>query len=484
MNSEQQKAREQLNKLIVTQQNAVDKMAQFEKKVEAIETAQRRLVEAGKPQQIENLNDDSILTRYRNEDGSLVLKSQTVKRHVDGRGTMTFEQEGLLDASVAANDWHAELLEQTKLRTLARMVMKDPYTPKADAKLYRHLMKAPKSILPSIQRAFNDQAGTGAEFIPDQFLSDLFQPFQQRGGLRGLLQTQEVERSTILLPRMDRGSRPYIKGQILSNDPALYQASDIATSQKTINISGLASRIIVDDAAAEDAAFAMTSLLQATLSQDIEDAFEDCMINGDTSGAQDDLVNWNIRERWGNLGLGGSASHRKLFNGMRKIAFDRSSTHDISTGTGTLEYSDLISMLGQMGEYGVAEKVIIVSPEVMVSGIMNMTETKTLDVFGNQAAILQGQIAAVMGMPVIMSRFMGADLNGLGKYDNLTTNKSGALIFARDSYYQYLRRGITVETQKDVRNGAIEIVATLRAVMDTPDPAAKKNVVFGYNASY
>ena len=86
---------------------------------------------------------------------------------------------------------------------------------------------------------------------------------------------------------------------------------------------------------------------------------------------------------------------------------------------------------------------------------------------------LKGQIASVMGMPVIMSRFMAPDLNAAGKYDNVTKTKSGVLIFARESYYQYLRRGILVETQKDIRAGAIEIVAT-RSVMDTPDTADKK----------
>ena len=477
-------AREALNKLIVQQQNATEKMNQFEAKVEDLKKIQKALVET-QNQPVQPIGDDSILSRYRDEDGSVVLKNKTVKRHIEGRGSVPVQQEGLLDATVPANDWHQELLDMTQKRTLARLVMRDPYTPNADAKLYKHLMKAPKVILPSIQKAFNDQAGTGAEFIPDQFSTDLFESFQQRGGLRSLLQSQEVERQTLLLPRMDRGSRPYIKGQITSNDPALYRASDIATSQKQISISGLASRIIVDDAASEDAAFAMTSLLQNVLSQDIEDAFEDCMINGDTTGAQDQLENWNIRSRWGSSGLGTASDHRRMFNGMRKIAFDRTSTHNIGTAGGSsLVYADLISMLGQMGEFGVADKVIVVSPEVMVSGIMNMAETKTLDVFGPNAAILKGQIASVMGMPVIMSRFMGADLNASGKYDNATTDKSGVLIFARESYYQYLRRGILVETQKDIRAGAIEIVATLRSVMDTPDSSDKKNVVFGFNAGY
>tara|TARA_B100000287_G_C20674066_1_gene794533 strand:+ start:615 stop:2072 length:1458 start_codon:yes stop_codon:yes gene_type:complete len=477
-------AREALNNLIVRQQNAEEKMNQFDSKVEELKKIQKALVENNQ-QSVQPIGDDSILSRYREEDGSIVLKNKTIKKSIEGRGSVPVQQEGLLDASVPANDWHAELLDMTQKRTLARLCMRDPYTPRADANLYKHLMKAPKVILPAIQRAFNDVAGTGAEFIPDEFSSDLFQSFQQRGGLRQLLQVQEVERNTLLLPRMDRGSRPYLKGQITSNDPALYTASDVATSQKSISISGLASRIIVDDAASEDAAFAMTSLLQNVLSQDIEDAYEDAIINGDTTGAQDALASWNIRDRWGTVGLGTASDHRRLFHGLRKHAFDRSSTHDIAAaGATTLEYADLITMLGKMGEFGVADKVIVVSPEVMVSGIMNMTETKTLDVFGANAAILKGQIASVMGIPIIMSRFLGADLNASGKYDNVTKTKSGVLIFARESYYQYLRRGILVETQKDIRAGAIEIVATLRSVMDTPDKTDKKNVVFGYNSSY
>ena len=477
-------AKQLVHDLVSAQKNSDTKMVAMDKKIDDLHKANRKLTEhlneknARMPR---TMGDDTVLSRFRQADGTLILKNTAVKRQVEGRGTMTFEQEGLLDAEVPANDWHAELMDQVTERTLARMTMREPYTPKSDAKLYNHLMKAPKVILPSIEKAFNDSAGNGAEFIPDQFVSSLYEPFAQRGNLRALVQTQNVDRATILLPRMDRGSRPYIKSQITSNDPALYTASDIATAQKTVSIAGLASRIIVDDAAAEDAAFAMTSLLRSTLAQDIEDAWEDCAINGDTTGAQDDLPNWDLRGRWGSTGLGTSADHRRLFNGWRKLAFDKASTHDIGAAGTQLAFDDLISMLGAMGEYGVANHVLIVSPEVMVGGIMNMTETKTLDVFGPNAAILKGQIASVMGIPVIMSRFMGADMNAAGKFDNVTKTKSGALLVAMDSYYEYLRRGITVETQKDIRAGGIEIVATLRSVLSSPDPDAKKNVCFGYN---
>lgn len=489
MDNKLQEAKKLVHDLVQAQKNSNGRIATNEKKIDDLKTANRKLSEhlSSSAPVIKPIGDDTILSRYRNADGSVVLKNTTFKRSIEGRGSMTFEREGLLDASVPANDWHEELLEQTRERSLARMCMREPYTPRADSRLYDHLMKAPKSILPSIEKVFNDVAGTGSEFIPDEFVSTLFEPFAVRGNIRSLLQTQDVDRATVLLPRMDRGTRPYIKGQILSNDPSLYQASDIVTAQKSITIAGLATRIIVDDAAAEDAAFAMTSLLRNTLAQDIEDAWEDCAINGDTTGAQDDLINWNIRSRWGALGLGTASDHRRLFDGWRKLSVDKGTTIDVdpgATGTAKLTFANIISMLGQMGQYGVAKQVLIVSPEVMVGSIMDMTEVKTLDVFGANAVILKGQIASVMGMPIIMSEFMGNDLNVSGVFDNVTTTKSGALLVAMDSYYEYLRRGITIETAKDINSGGINIVGTLRSVMDSPDAAAKNNVSYAYDISY
>jgi HK97 family phage major capsid protein len=485
MSDKLNEAKKLVHDLVQSQKSSDNRFAQIEKKLDDLNVANRKIAEhvTDNKSIARPIGDDTILSRYREEDGTLILKNKTIKKQIEGRGTMSFEQEGLLDAAVPANDWHAELKRQVEERTLARMTMAEPYTPKADATLYRHLLKAPGAILPSIEKAFNDQAGTGAEFIPDEFVSSLYEPFAQRGNLRSLVQSQQVDRNTILIPRMNRGSRPYIKSQIVSNDPALYQASDIETAQKTINIKGYATRIIVDDAAAEDSAFAMTSLLRSTLAQDLEDAWEDCAINGDTTGAQDLLTGWNIRGRWGANGLGTASDHRLLFNGWRKEAFSKASTHDIAAaGQPYLEFTDLISMLGKMGEYGVSKHVLICSPEVMVGGIMNMTQTTTLDKFGSNAVILKGQIASVMGMPVIMSRFMSSDLAATGKYTGAGAT-SGCLIVSMDSYYEYLRRGITVETDKNIASGGIEIVATLRSVLGSPDPAANKNVCFGFNHS-
>jgi hypothetical protein len=405
-------AKKLVHDLVAAQKSSDGRINQMEKKVEDLKKANKALSEhlASQVPDIKPIGDDTILSRYRNQDGSLCLHNKSFKQQIEGRGSLTFKQEGLLDATVPANDWHEELLRQTRDRTVARLIMKDPHTPKADARLYNHLMKAPKNILPAVEKAFNDVAGTGAEFIPDEFVTSLHEPWEVMGNIRSLLQTQEVDRSTVLLPRLDRGTRPFIKGQITTNDPALYQATDLVTAQKTINIAGLASR--------------------------------------------------------------------------RKLAFDKASNVTLPGGGAAMDFDDIISALGQMSTYGVSDNVLIVSPEVMVGSLMKLSETKTLDVFGSNAVILKGQIASVMGMPIIMSEYMPNDLNSTGVFDNVTKTKSGCLVVSMGSYWEYLRRGITVETDKDIRSGAINVVATLRSVMGSPDADAKKNVCFIDNITY
>ena len=60
-------------------------------------------------------------------------------------------------------------------------------------------------------------------------------------------------------------------------------------------------------------------------------------------------------------------------------------------------------------------------------------------------------------------------------------HRTGFILFNTESWYQFNRRQITVESDKDITSGAIQIVATMRAVMDSPDAESIKNVVYGYD---
>ena len=469
------------------QKTSGEKFSQFEKQLDDLKRAQR-LIQEATAQPIakeEHLNaPDYALKSFVGEKG-IRWQSQNKDVQIAGRGTVRIEEKGLLDSDQPVNQWHADLLKINKERSLARMIMSNPHTPKSDLKLWKHMQKAPRFMQPLVQKAFNDSAGAGAEWIPDQFAANLYFNIEEQSQLPRVvadnLQKQAVERNTIIVPRMNRGGRPYLKGSVTSDNPAQYTASTVTTSQKSITVKGLASRFIIDDAAAEDSAIAVIPSLQRQIINDLNDAMEDALINGDdTATHQDAISDWNIRSRWGTTPpLGGSSDHRRMFKGMRKQAFARSSTADL----GTFNFANLLGLKAQMGELAMQDVVMFASPEAVLANLLELTEVKTIDVFGPLATVKTGQIAAIMGMPIIMTRFLSADMNAAGKYDNVTTTKTGLLMAHAPSWSIFERRGILVETDRKIDVGATEIVATMRATFDTLDLDATKNVAFGFNMS-
>jgi HK97 family phage major capsid protein len=466
------------------QKTSTEKLSQFEKQLDDLKRAQRLIQEANAQPVAteEHLNaPDYALKGFVGEKG-IRWKTENKDVQIAGRGTVRIEEKGLLDSDTPVNQWHADLIKINKERALARMIMSTPHTPKSDLKLWKHMQKAPRFLQPMIQKAFNDNSGVGAEWIPDQFAANLYYNIEEQSQLPRVvadnLQKQAVERNTILIPRLNRGGRPYLKGSVTNDNPAQYTASTVSTSQKSIAIKGLASRFIIDDAAAEDSAIAVIPSLQRQIVADLNDAMEDALINGDDSAThQDAIADWNIRSRWGTSpALGGSSDHRRMFKGMRKQAFDRAATADLSS----LTFAKLLGLKAQMGELAMQNVVIFASPEAVLANLLELDQVLTVDKFGAQATVLTGQIAAIAGMPIIMSRFMGADLNNSGKYDNVTTDKTGLLMAHAPSWTIFERRGILVETDRKIDVGATEIVATMRATFDTLDLDATKNVAFGF----
>ena len=482
MSAEMKKAKEIIDNLISHQKTSSEKLQNVEKQLTDLKTAQRLIEESQKAPQVVDYAPESELRSFVKEDGS--IQWHTEKKHVINNSgqRVTIEEAGILDTDASCSEWHQELKQISSDRNLVRLMMPDAYTPKLDARLFRHLNKAPRAILPSVQKAFNENAGTGGDFIPDDFKSELFTSFQLPKRLRGLLTKIETDRSTVIVPRLNRGGRPYIKGSVSVDQPlAQYTTSTASTGQATINIKGLASSYIIDDSFAEDSALAALPLLSNQISQDLEDAYEDAMLNSDSNAVhQDDIANWNIRERWGTTpALGTASDHRRSFLGMRAAAADQGNL-DVSGTAAGVTAAEILGGLASLGELGAGNIVMVCSPEFMLKHLMALSEVKTLDVFGPAASVLNGQIGSIFGVPIVMSRFMSADLAANGLYDNVTKTQTGYILFNRDSWYNYERRGITIEQQKDIASGVIRLVATMRSVMASPEQSTVKSV---YNGS-
>ena len=437
----------------------------------------QQAIERSQPAPAPEVGDEGGLRKYVNADGSLRLHSTRRSFEFAGRQYDQQTDPGLLDDRATHGEWHAEVKRAVTDRNLARLLMRRPSTPRLDAEVASVLSRAPGALRDTVERAFYNGAGVGAEWIPEQFLPSLYEEFEIPRNVAGLFGVVPMTSDTVKIPKLSTGARPYIKGRVTTDDPTAYTGSTPVTADSTINITGFACRIVADEADAEDSAIAAVQNLQRIAVAAINDGYEDCLINGDTAAThQDTIASWNIRSRWGSTGLGGSADHRRPFLGLRAHAVDNSSTRAQNTeqdgaGIGTL--------IGTLGERAASDLVVLVSPEVMFQKLATDSNLLFLDKMGPQATILNGQIGSLFGHPVIMSRFIGADMNASGIFDNVTTTRSGVLAVDRSAWSHYERRGVLAEVDKDISSGAINIVVTLRRTFATLTSQA--SAAYGFN---
>ena len=469
-----------INGIVEHQKTASNKLQNLERQVEDLKTAQRLLVEGSDVKSVPVYEGDEGLRKYISDDGSVNWNSGTITKTINGQ-RVKVQQDGLLETTEPVNEWHRELVKMVSDRTFARSLQINPHTPKADIKLHEHLSKAPHFMRDQIQRAFDGTTGEGAEWIPSVMQSSLYASFKVPRLVTSLFETIQMDSGSMIFPRLDKGGTPYIRSA--SVDALTPQdATTVLTNNGTVSAKSFCTLMVLDQDSAEDTAFALLPSLTAQIAADLADAFEDAAINGDTSGSPvDDLSTWNIRNRWQGT-LGTAADHRKAFHGLRHQAFDRSATKDYLGSAFT--YATLLNLVGFLGERAGGNNALIVSPELMVANLMSLDEVKTLDVFGDKASVISGQIASVAGIPVLVSRFMGADMNTGGLYDDATKTRTGMIAVNRDSYKVFERKSITVEQQKDVASGSIVLSSTYRATLDTLDSSTLKNVAYGFNLPY
>lgn len=391
---------------------------------------------------------------------------------------------GLLDDRNPTCQWQRDLQRIASRRAWARFAFTNetPVTPNLDADLLHHLSRAPtKDLREAAERAFTDSTGVGGDWIRDGWIPDLYQAYETPRIFAGAFQEVPVSATTFQRPKITTGARPYLKGKITSDNPASYTPTTPATDVGSSTVPGFAIRILVDEVASEDSAVAAIPTLQRLMMAGLDDGFEDCGLNGDTAAThQDTIAAWNIRSRWGSSGLGGSADHRRGFIGGRARAFDIGSTAK-QDGSAVQTAAGFLAALAKMGERAQGRVVAFMSPEYVVQKVMAWDQVMTVQNFGLQASILQGAPMAVFNVPIRLSRFVSADLNASGLYDDTTKTKSWFQLFDLDSFFIYRRRGPVMETQKVIMSGHFECVATLMKLLDTPDASTVVNTVTSYN---
>lgn len=226
-----------------------------------------------------------------------------------------------------------------------------------------------------------------------------------------------------LFPSIQMPTNPYVLPVEIGDIVSYKQAENTADTGQTIipvgdsagisgNVTftavGHATRVLMSKEATEDSIVPLLPLIQNRIVLALVQGREDAILNGDTAGSHEDTD------------ISASDSRKKLWLGLRAHANNQTYQTDLAT----LTFANLLTQRGSMGVYGVnpADLAIICSINGWIKLMQGLgNEVTTLEKFGPNATILSGQLAAVGGVPIIVSEYIRNDLNASGIYESGAT---------------------------------------------------------------
>ena len=485
------KAQQLAEKVDAGQRTIDEQTEQIKRMASAMSTVQQQLAEAKAaafdPMATMGASDRELCQRFIDTDGKVFLKGY----ESDDPSLFRSDSAGLL-SSKPVNDAHRNLIESCEALYFLAVTRhgRDAFDQRQqsyrgdiarrESKAWNRVQRAWSRMPKAIQRAWDDQNGSGGEFIPTPLLaSPLWQvSAYDPDGFISLFDELPITSESVELPVGTSYPVPYKGGGAVGDNPAALAKASVGTDKLTLSAVPMYTMVLIHEDASADSIVAAFPFIRDAISQSLAMGLRLCMMNGDTAAThQDDIATWDTRSYFGAHDVG-SLDYRKCFDGLRAIAFDKSNTVDRSTHSLDTLFADINAVGGPRSVP--VNMPIVTSNETYLRSFVGLSGIVSANDYGNRAPIATGEVASIAGHPIIASDVMTADLATTGLYTG-TGAKSGYVVFNRNMFRRVVRAGQTVALQNDITVAGTYMRARQRVGFKDLTKTADKSVRFAFN---
>jgi len=222
----------------------------------------------------------------------------------------------------------------------------------------------------------------------------------------------------------------------------------LTTGRQTLTAYELVAEVPWSLTLEEDAVIAMAAEVRSTLVRNAVEVIDDVLLNADTT-AQNNI---NANGATISANTAGKAHWLVGFDGLLHLPLVDNT--DQGNDHGAAPSADMFNEArGLLGKYGVrpSELAYIADVGTYIKSLA-IGEFRTLDKLGPQATLLNGQLAQVDGIPVIVSEQL-AQSDADGKVtDGGTSNTKGRLLAVNRTQWRLgFRRELMIETTRDIQ---------------------------------
>lgn len=293
-----------------------------------------------------------------------------------------------------------------------------------------------KHVLAPKLKAFGSTiAGAGDEWVPTMVSSQFIEEFELDRQVVDQFRSINMPSSPFDVPVQTDVTQARIQPE--SCDPAdNIPAANFGTSKLTLQAIKLVENMCLPEELNEDSAPAILSLVRQEVSVAQARAWENAILNGDTTGTHMDAD------------VTAASDARKAWKGLRKLALANSAT--VNFGGAAVTIANLRAMRTLMKKFGVSERNLtwIVSAKIY-NQFLALPEVSTVEKFGPNATILRGALAALDGIPIVISEFMRDDLSANAVNTSGADALSAVCLVNRTRFMWGTRRPMRVRASMD-----------------------------------
>jgi hypothetical protein len=283
-----------------------------------------------------------------------------------------------------------------------------------------------------------DTSNEGTEWIPTGIGANLHEKVRASGRIAPLFSRIDLPTNPWKWPLEGADATAYRVAEPTSDTATKVGVSTPGTSAATFDAEIFGGRVLFSRSLEADSALAILPFVQRKLVQAFVNAEERAILDGDTDGTHQDS----------DTNTAGATDPAWAWDGLRKRALANAAT---AGSNAALSVANLATVRATMGKYGLnpTELAIIIGVSSF-HDIIADTNVLTVDKFGPAATILNGQLASVYGIPIIVSEYIRENLNASGVYDATTTNRTYAVLVNRNEWVMGQRMALEVEVDDSI----------------------------------
>ena len=316
-----------------------------------------------------------------------------------------------------------------------------------------------------------DTSSEGIEWVPTGIGATLHERVRAIGKVAPLFSRIDLPTNPWKWPLEGADATAYRVAEPTSDTATKVAASTPGTGAATFDAEIFGARTLFSRSLEADSALAILPYVQRKLVLAFVTAEERAVINGDTDGTHQDS----------DTNTAGTTDAAWAWDGLRKRGL--ANTTQATTATTA---ANLALIRKAMGKWGLnpTDLAFIVGVSAMYA-ILADTNVLTVDKMGPNATILNGQIASIHGVPIIVSEHVREDLNASGVHDAITTTKTTNICVNRNEWAFGQRMALDVEVDDSIYRETYQrvMVGFMREDFQNIGESSGEDTSIGYNVT-